>query len=344
MNLLDRYLKSVATFLPADQKEDILRELGEDLRSQVEDKEIELQRPLTEAEQEAILKQHGHPLVVASRYRQDQRSVSFGRRLIGPILFAPYAKVLSFNLGLTSAIIVVVFCALFVAGQRTTVFDFLSTLLYQFLIQFAVITAIFSFMQTQLDKHPDRWSANNPSQFDFPAKIYESGRKETHVSRFESVCVIVASAVGLTWFTAVRRNSYLILFSAASTFALGSVWNLIYVPSVVLIFAGMLRALVNLFRPDWIRLRDVARIAIDSASLGIVLILLKAGDWIVLKDPTNATASARSAASILNQCFYYSLWAAAGIMVALILLNLWRLIRRELRRQSSPAESMASHS
>lgn len=344
MNLLDRYLKSVATFLPENQKEDILRELAEDLRSQMEDRQGELQRPLTEAEQEAILKQHGHPLVIASRYRQDQRSVSFGRRLIGPVLFAPYARVLSFNLGLTSSIIVVIFCALFVAGQHTTIFDFLSTLLYQSLIQFGVITAIFSFMQTHLDKYPDRWSAKSPSHFDFPARIYESTPKDMHVSRFESVCVIIASAVGLVWFTAVRRNPYLILFSAASTFTLGPVWNLIYIPSVVLIFAGMLRALMNLFRPDWVRLRDVARIAIDSASLGIVLVLLRAGDWIILKDPAIDSAPARHAASILNQCFLYSLWAAAGIMLVLILLNLWRLIRRELRRFSSTAESLAPHS
>jgi hypothetical protein len=62
MELLDRYLKAVGTYLPADQRDDILRELSEDIRSEMEEKESELARPLTAAEQEAILKRHGNPI------------------------------------------------------------------------------------------------------------------------------------------------------------------------------------------------------------------------------------------------------------------------------------------
>jgi hypothetical protein len=338
MNLLDRYLKSVASFLPADQRDDILRELDENLRSQMEEREADLGRPLTEPEQEAILKQHGHPLVVASGYRQDQRSVAFGRRFIGPVLFPPYAKVLSFNLGLTSAMIIVIFSAMFAAGQHVTVLNGFSALLYQFLIQFGVITLIFSVMQTQLDKHPDRWSAKNPSGFEFPSKVYRwAPKQEQQVSSLDSICVIVASAVGLVWFSAVRRNPYLILFSAADTLSLGPVWAQIYLPSVVLVLASMLRAVVNLARPDWTRLRDVARIVVDSASLGILLFLVKGGDWIILKDAAKASAAARQGVAIVNQCFYYSLLVAVAVMVVA---NLLRLIRSELQRR--PARTGAS--
>jgi hypothetical protein len=343
--LVNRYLKSVASFLPADQKDDILRELAEDLRSQMEDKESELGRSLTEAEQEAILKLHGHPLVVASRYRQDQRSVSFGRRFIGPVLFAPYAKVLSFNLGLTSAIIIIIFTAMFVAGQRVTIFDGLSALLYQFLIQFGVITLIFSVMQTHLDKYPDRWSARNPSGFEFSSKIYQTAPQHMHhVSRLESIGVIVASAMGLVWFSAVRRNPYLVLFSASATLSLGPVWAQIYWPSVILVLASMFRALANLARPDWTRLRDVARIAVDSASLGILMVLAKAGDWIVLKDGVNASTGDRHVIAMVNQCFYYSLLAAGAIVAVLIIVNLWRLIRGELQRRPAPTQASAHNS
>jgi TRAP-type C4-dicarboxylate transport system permease small subunit len=345
MNLLDRYLKSVASFLPADQKEDILRELDENLRSQVEEKEADLGRPLTESELEAILKEHGHPLVVASRYRQDQRSVSFGRRFIGPVLFPPYAKVLSFNLGLTSAVIIIIFSAMFAAGQHVTVSNAMFALLYQSLIQFGVITLIFSAMQTHFDKYPDRWSAKNPSGFEFSSKIYRSAPKGAKdVSRLESICVLVASAVGLVWFSAVRRNPSLILFSAAATLSLGPVWAQIYLPSVILILAGMLRALLNLFRPDWTRLRDVARISVDSASLGILLVLLKTGDWIVLKDAVNSSTADRQVVAILNQCFYYSLLVAGAVMAVMIVVNLWRFIRHELRRRPAGAEVSAHHS
>ena len=60
------------TYLPADQADDIVNELSENLRAQFEDRENDLGRPLTDAEQEAILKDHGNPLVVASRYRKEQ--------------------------------------------------------------------------------------------------------------------------------------------------------------------------------------------------------------------------------------------------------------------------------
>ena len=61
MDLLDLYMNAVAKGLPEAQREDIIRELSEDIRSEMEDKEAELRRPLTEAEQQAILKRRGNP-------------------------------------------------------------------------------------------------------------------------------------------------------------------------------------------------------------------------------------------------------------------------------------------
>jgi len=80
MDLLERYLQAVRTYLPKSQQDDILKELGENLRAQMEDKETELGRPLNEDEAAAILKKHGHPMFVAARYRQT-------RHLIGSTLF-----------------------------------------------------------------------------------------------------------------------------------------------------------------------------------------------------------------------------------------------------------------
>ncbi len=158
MELLDRYLKSVRTYLPAAQKDDIIRELSENIRSQIEDKEAELGRPLKEAEIETILKAHGHPLIVAGRYRQDERSFSFGRQLIGPVLFPFYAKVLAFNLGITSVVIVFLFTLLVVSGQPVgRIAGLPGVLLFQLAIQFAIITAIFVGVDRQLATHPDRW-------------------------------------------------------------------------------------------------------------------------------------------------------------------------------------------
>src|SRR4051794_35775978 len=122
MQIVDRYLQSIKNCLPAPQGEDIIKELSENISAQIDDKESELKRSLTEAEVESILKQHGHPLLVASRYRQEQRSVSFGKQIIGPALFPFYIRVLKFNLGITSIILIVVFAGLFAGGQPVGTF------------------------------------------------------------------------------------------------------------------------------------------------------------------------------------------------------------------------------
>jgi len=81
MELIQRYLQAVKFLLPRAQQDDIVKELSEDIRSRMEDKEAELARPLNEIDQAAILKQYGHPLIVASRYRQPPF-----QHLIGPVL------------------------------------------------------------------------------------------------------------------------------------------------------------------------------------------------------------------------------------------------------------------
>jgi hypothetical protein len=51
----------------------------------------------------AFFKQHGDPMTVARRYRQDHHSLSLGWELIGPELFPTYLMFLAFNLTLTIA-------------------------------------------------------------------------------------------------------------------------------------------------------------------------------------------------------------------------------------------------
>ena len=87
MALIDRYLHAVKFWLPRKQKDDIIAELSEDLRSQIEEKETELGHPLTDAEVEPILKRCGSPIAVAERYLPQQS-------LIGPALFPIYSMVL----------------------------------------------------------------------------------------------------------------------------------------------------------------------------------------------------------------------------------------------------------
>src|SRR6202171_5178307 len=87
MELLDRYEHADSFALPKAKKQDIIAELSEDIRSQIEEKEAELGRKLNDAEVEDILKQLGRPVLVANRYAPRQY-------LIGPVLFPIYRFVL----------------------------------------------------------------------------------------------------------------------------------------------------------------------------------------------------------------------------------------------------------
>jgi hypothetical protein len=104
--LLDRYIHSVKTLLPPEKMNDIGAEISSNLESLVEDRAMQLGRELRPDEMSTILKQHGHPAVVASRYRDPS-----ARGLISPDLFPFYWFTLRaiFGLWLTVRVIVAVF-------------------------------------------------------------------------------------------------------------------------------------------------------------------------------------------------------------------------------------------
>lgn len=351
MDALARYLKTVGTFLPSNERQDILRELSADIQSQVEEKEAELGRGLNESEVQAILKHVGHPLVVASRYRHDTRSVAFGRVLISPVLFPAYWKVLKFNLTLTFGVILIIFVSLFIAGQRPGVSDILSVCFYQFLIQFSVISVIFSFADRHIQKYPDKWSAARPDAAQFGidlamqierdvTKGVGESMKPKAVSRFESISIIVASVAALAWLGAIRSNPFLIFGPAAHFLALGPGATQAYPVIIVLTIVGMIRAFVNLSRPDWTRFRDLARIAMDSASVGMLLVLLRGGALVVAKTPGTGDV----AASFINQSIFMALGVSAIVITILTVVNLVKFIVREIKSRKFTQQSMRNQS
>jgi len=104
--LLDRYIHSLKMMLPPEKVEDIATEIRSNLESLAEDRATELGRELRLDEMSEILKRHGHPMVVASRYRDRP-----GRGLISPDLFPLYWFTLRavFALWVTVRMIVAVF-------------------------------------------------------------------------------------------------------------------------------------------------------------------------------------------------------------------------------------------
>lgn len=75
MTMLEDYLAAVAAQLPEDQREDIIAELRDDILTRAEMHEEERGAPLGEDEFEALLREVGHPLVVAGRYGDGPKGI-----------------------------------------------------------------------------------------------------------------------------------------------------------------------------------------------------------------------------------------------------------------------------
>jgi hypothetical protein len=101
---------------------------------------------LQDSEVRAILDRHGHPLLAAGSYRDRNRTVAFGRRLIGPALFPYYIRVI----GLIVGISVVLFSVIAIAGAPMS----FRQVLFPLAIQCAVVTLLFSILEVVLPRFP----------------------------------------------------------------------------------------------------------------------------------------------------------------------------------------------
>jgi len=287
MDLFERYLHAVRGFLPKRQQDDVIRELREELHSQVEEREAELGRPLNQSEQEQVLKQLGHPLLLASRYQPQ-------RQLIGPAVFPIYWRVLKIALGV-AVLVHVVSAVVFLALGRPLhdVFVGLARLpLGPLLIVFAWVTIVFALLGHSLPRVPylSNWNPNSLPPVPRAAKT---------ASLASRISEVVVTALGLLWLAAVAKNQWLMFGPAAAFIQLGPPWFVVYLPWLALAGVSLAGMLVTLVRPDRTRLRLVTRIISNVGSLVILVYLLKADDLIVAA--VADSASAESLADLLTR-------------------------------------------
>ena len=237
MNLLDRYLQAVRFFLPRRQQDDIVRELSENLLSQMEDRAEELGRALTEDEQADILRRHGHPMLVAGRYRSHQL-------LIGPTFFPIY--VVALQAGLAIALLVTVIATTItsiVHGDpiRQSVAGFLA-FPGRALMVFAWTTLGFAALdlaQSRL-KLAHRWDPRSLPKVVKPANLMSRGR---------SLCEFLLSSASAVWLMLAPWAPYLVFGPAAAFLEPAPIWRLAYVPVLLLTVAGAMLSFINFARP-----------------------------------------------------------------------------------------------
>ncbi len=278
--LVDRYLSAVKEQLPRAQQDDVIAELTENLRAQIEDEEETLGRPLAEDEEAAILKRFGNPMVVAARYRGDSRSVSFGRQLIGPELFPTYLKVLTVNVVIT---LIVIAAVLLVGGG--TVWSSMYGGLVPIAIQFAIVTGIFIYADRRFSRDPDAWDPHTVEPGD-PITGYGDldsisthligPAKTTRVPYTTSLLDLGLNAFGLAFLRAIGVPE------TTGPLAPGPAWAELYVPVTTLFVLGLIGPIVTLIRPTWVEFRVATRALFDAGFAVLATISLALGQWVVI--------------------------------------------------------------
>ena len=335
MQLIDRYLQEVKRYLPAAQRDDIANELAANIQAEMDDREAALNRALTEDEQIAILQQQGSPMVVASRYRQDHRSFTFGRVIIGPALFRLYAKILTLNLTITVVVASIVTTAL---GMHVGLF----ALFWPALLQFSIITAIFAAVEQSQNKFHilDRWNPRALPPVRDPLKI----------SRANTVFEMLCSAIFVLCWVHVPGATYAVAYlflgplvrylepASVDPLLYNPAWQIFYLPILALVLLGIAQHGLNFAFPRWTRNRLIARVALSSLGLALACLLFRAGDLFQVNPAApNATAYVGLAIAI-NAIVHYSVLSAAAITAFQIA---WQ-IRRIVSLTPAPSESTSA--
>ena len=280
MDLLDRYLSAIASQLPEEQKADVIAELRDLLLSQVEEKEAALGRPLARGELEAILKDFGHPLVVAGRYRRFNQ-------LIGPEVFPFYW----FGLRLVLTIVVVVqviLGAIFMIGSDNPGQVFgqaIGRLVTSLIATVGWVTVAAAVIEhTGAVKHLRRW---NPRQL--PPPVLKPRK-----SRFEVAVEIAFGLLFIAWWMGWTAWS----FQSSSDpdrlwFVGGPMREAMHWPVFALAVAGLGVSAVELVRPGWNRLTAGLNLAWSLAALATLVIYVRGGKVLVAQGYLPADQMAR---------------------------------------------------
>jgi hypothetical protein len=267
MELVERYLQAVRFWLPGDQKEDIIAELAEDLRAQVEDKGVELGHQPSEADIELILKRCGSPIAVAQRYLPK-------RSLIGPALFPIYRIIVRslffyFLLPWLSLWIAVALFSPDFRADHPGVALFASLEPWWLACTYSLFfcTLAFAFLERSQERSHllDTW---NPRSLPVV-------RERDRISRGATIFELTTSVAALAlWFElgAFRRSFHLLGVDVT----LARTWPYFFWALMVLGVAGIGLACLNLATPRWTRFSASLRLGIDCYMWALAYLVCRA--------------------------------------------------------------------
>jgi len=304
MELIERYLQAVKFWLPKNQKQDIVAELSEDLRSQVEDRETALGRKLNESEVAEMLKQRGRPVLVANRFLPQ-------RNLIGPVLFPIYVFVLKIVAAFYLLPWILVWIGLRVSGALhsgqgviVSVGSFWTSFWPMTFSMVGSITIIFAILERvqQKSKFMERWD---------PRKL-PPVRDPNRISLFNSIVEVVANLVFCIWVIGGSWYQTVLHFSGVSI-TLAPAWKYFVSGFVLLAAANSAASALNLFRPYWTPVRASIRLVSDCIGSALFCWLMKAGFLVAISVHNVAPEKMMQITNVINW------WMAKTFPIALVM-------------------------
>jgi hypothetical protein len=341
IELIDRYINAVRFWLPKTQREeDVLAELGDDLRSQIEAKESDLKRPVTKEEVSEILKRCGMPMVVAGRLAPK-------RYLIGPTLFPIYAFVLKMVLLwiIVPVFIFVVGPATLATHQRelgTAIAMTAGNLWSALFIAAGVITLVFVVLERTAA------TAKGECKWD-PFKLPPVRKEARRPSAFQTVCELTFNFFALIWLLLLPQNPYLVFGPAAAFLRPGPIWHTFYIPIVALAAFAILRCLIALAQPQWTWFPTLGNLLQNGFTLIILKFMLTAashtpgGSWhpfVVIYQGVTSAESLKVSAIVNASVLLGMVGTWIGLCIA-VPIQTWQFMRR-LRDRASGTERAAA--
>jgi hypothetical protein len=315
MDLLERYLQAVGRHLPGKNKMDTLAELRANLLAEMEGREEELGRPLTEDEVSAVLEQHGMPLIVASRYMPQHY-------LIGPGLFPLYWYTLLRSFPLVVLAYAVAQVANYVFAGGVSIGAAIGHFPYVAFTFWAVMTlgfAVFEYGQGKFFsevKCAQAWHAKS-----LPPLTKEKEKGPSFASR---VADFIVSVLIILWLLSIPTHPYLILGPGGSVhglpFGLSPEWHIFYWQIVGLLALMLPLKFAALFRSGW---RKVLELATQAIGILVLVVMVQARSYFAPGTGGNITPDV---AASINSAVNLGFRVVLAITVVKFLWDVWQAI------------------
>ncbi len=316
MDLIDRYLTAVRRHLPRPQQDDIISELSDSLRSEVEEREHSLSRPLNEAEQAELLKRRGHPWLMASRYLPQQY-------LIGPALYPYYRQSLSmivFWVVLPITLIGGALNAIYADNAMQVWGRVLSAAWNGALYSVGIVTIVFAILERERVRITalDNW---NPTRLPTASE----GRE---VPRSESVLGLVFGFTFLIWWIdLIRVPEFMNYDGEPVAFTLAPIWSTLYLPILVSLVAWIAIQAIDLVRP-WRSLAvSVVDIGLNLFNVALIVIILRAGHFVDIVAAPQFADRVESFERLLNNIVTGTFIVIGVISAYELIYELWQICR-----------------